>query len=344
MSQKTTVPKSNPKQTRKYLKTLTKASGHKLRSTSRVIKYGTISFGRNVWLSLASTLVMTITLLILFVTVLASAVLSETATSMRDKIDITIFLKPETSENILSSLSDILKTDSNIKPDSLVLNTSEDELKNFLEENSDNEELVETINDEEMHKIMLKTMQSTIRFKVYDAENLGSIKSIISTDQLFAEYLDEEKTPTYDMNQAEIATINSWATLAKNGGIILGIVFLAISILVIFNTVRMAIFSRREEIYMMKLVGADRSFIRGPFLVEAQLSGLISGTIASILGYFGFKLFSPTLIDYGINISSISDIFNSSLLVLFFAIMILLGIIIGSFSARLATQKYLRKL
>lgn len=183
-----------------------------------------------------------------------------------------------------------------------------------------------------------------MRFKVYNVDNLDSIKSLVQTNEIFIENLDPEKSPTYDMNQAEIATIGSWANIAKNGGIILGIIFLTISVLVIFNTIRMAIFSRREEIYMMKLVGADKSFIRGPFLVEAQLSGLISGILASTLGYFGFKFIAPTLSNYGIDISSISNIFDSSLLVIFFAIMILLGIIIGSFSARLATKKYLRKL
>lgn len=332
------------KQTRKYLKTLTKDKGSKIRSTSRVVKYGTIGFSRNIWLSLASTLVMTITLLILFVTVLASAVLSATANTMKDKIDITIFLKPSTSEEILTELSNTLKTDSNVKPDSIIANTSDVELELFIKENSDNAELLDTLNSDDMKEIMKNTMQSTIRFKVHDVEHLDSIKSIISNDETFKEYLDPEKTPTYDMNQAEIATISSWANIAKNGGIILGIVFLVVSILVIFNTIRMAIFSRREEIYMMKLVGANKSFIRGPFLVEAQLSGFISGILASTLGYFGFKMIAPTLENYGIDISSINHIFDSSLLVVFFAIMIIAGIIIGSFSARLATQKYLRKL
>lgn len=339
-----TESKQNAKKTRKYLKTLTKDKGSKARSTSRIIKYGAIGFGRNIWLSLASTLIMTITLIILSVTVFASAVLSSTATSMRDKIDITVFLKPSTSEETLSELAEIIKTDGNVKKESVVTNTSEAELDLFLKENAENAELMETLSDEDMKNLMLSTMQSTLRFKVYDVENLDSIKNIIETNDVFIANIDSEKAPTYDMNQTEIATINSWANMAKNGGIILGIIFLTVSILVIFNTIRMAIFSRREEIHMMKLVGADRSFIRGPFLIEAQLSGVISGLIAATLSYFGFKMVTPTLVGYGIDISSITNILDSSLLVVFFAAMILAGILIGSFSARLATQKYLRKL
>ena len=336
--------KNSKRQTRQYLKTLTKESSGRLRSRTRVVKYGAIGFGRNIWLSIASTLVMTITLLILFSTVFSNVILNETATSMRDKIDITVFIKPETEKETLEKLSDILKENDNVKNESIITNTSEDELNLFIEENSENSELIETLSDDEMKNIMLKTMQSTIRFKVYDPDNLDSLKSTIEENDLFSEYLDPEKEPTYDMNQAEIATISSWANIAKNGGLILGAVFLAISVLFIFNTIRMAIFSRREEINMMKLVGADRSFIRGPFLVEARLSGAIAGIISATLSYFGFNFIEPTLTSYGINISKFAQFFNSSWTVALFVIMIFIGILIGSISARLALKKYLRKL
>ncbi len=341
MTEKTTPTK---KESKKYLKTLTKDRGSRIRSKKRVIKYGTIGFGRNIWLSLASTLVMTITLLILFATFFANIILTETANSIKDKIDITVFLKPETEKETLVSLSNLLKNNDNVKPESIIINTSEDELKLFISENANNAELIETLEDEEMKNIMLKNMQSTIRFKVYNPDNLDTIKDLISKNEEFKNIIDPEKEPTYDMNQVEIATISSWARIAKNGGLILGSVFLAISVLIIFNTIRMAIFSRREEIYMMKLIGADRSFIRGPFLVEARISGLISGIISSAISYLGFEYIRPTLESYGINISRFANLFNSVWVAAFFGIMILVGVLIGSISARLALKKYLRKL
>lgn len=341
MAEKTTPAK---KESKKYLRTLSKDRGSRIRSKRRVIKYGAIGFGRNIWLSAASTLVMTITLLILFATVFSNVILTETANSIKDKIDITIFLKPETSETTLDELANLLKADENVKNESLIINTSEDELNLFISEHTDKDELIETLNEDEMKQIMLKNMQATIRFKVHDPENLDSVKNIIENDKVFAENLDEEKEPTYNLNQAEIEKISSWANIAKNGGLILGAVFLAISVLLIFNTVRMAIFSRREEIYMMKLIGADRSFIRGPFLVEARLSGLISGIISATISYFGFKTIYPILESYGISVSKFADLFHTTWLVAFFGIMILVGILIGSISARLALKKYLRKL
>lgn len=105
----------------------------------------------------------------------------------------------------------------------------------------------------------------------------------------------------------------------------------------------MAIFSRREEIYMMNLVGADKGFVRGPFLVEAEICGVIAGVVAGIVSYFGFEFMSPKLTKYGIDVSQINSILESNQLVLVFLVFIVAGALIGRISARLAVHKYLRK-
>ena len=329
------------KAAKKSLKTMRRSkSVHPLREQGRILKYGTKGFARNIWLSSAATVVISITLVILFVTIVASVVLANTAQMMRDKIDITIYFEPNTSEKVLGELEGIIKTDKNIK--SVVTSTSEQEYEKFLEENKDSEDILNVL-DDEMKELMISKMQATMRIKVYDVENLDSIKELVSTNKVFTEYIDEEMAPTYDVNQAEIATISSWARMARTGGIILAAVFLAISVLIIFSTIRMAIFSRREEIYMMKLVGADKRFIRGPFLVEAEICGLIAGIISATVSYFGFMLLAPKLSGYGINIDTITDILESNKLILVYVVFIVIGVIIGRLSAKLAVSKYLHK-
>ena len=313
---------------------------HPIREQARIIKYGTKGFSRNIWLSTAATAVMAITLIILFVTVVASVVLTSTAELMKSKIDITIYLKPNTSREILDELTATISEDKNTK--SVETSTSEEEYAKFLKENEGSDEIINIL-DEEMTKLMIAKMQATMRIKVKDVDNLDSIKKIVEEDELFVKYVDEDKAPTYDVNQAEIATITSWARIARTGGIILAGVFLVISVLIIFSTIRMAIFSRREEIYMMKLVGAEKRFIRGPFLVEAEISGIISGLIAATVSYFGFRFVSPKLSNYGINVDSINEILESNKLILVFLIFIAVGILIGRISARLAVHKYLNK-
>ena len=315
-------------------------SRHIVRERARVVKYGTKGFGRNIWLSSAATVVMAITLIILFVTVVASVILTNTAEMMKDKIDITIYFKPNTSQEVLDDLEARISKDPNIK--SVETSTSLEEYNKFIAENQESGDILDII-DDDMTEMMIAKMQSTMRIKVYDVDNLDSIKQIVEQDDLFKDNTDKEMAPTYDVNRAEINTITSWARIARTGGIILAAVFLVISILIIFSTIRMAIFSRREEIYMMKLVGADKGFIRGPFLVEAEICGVIAGIVAGVVSFFGFKLLSPKLASYGIDVSQIENIMNSSQLVLVFLVFILAGILIGRISARLAVSKYLHK-
>ena len=329
------------KTSKKGLKAIRKShTSHPLREEGRILKYGTKGFARNFWLSLAAMAVMTITLVILFVTVVASVILTNTAEMMRDKIDITVYFKPNTSEKVLNELADTIKKDSNVK--SVVVSTSEQEYDKFIEENADSEDILEIL-DEEMKALMISKMQATMRIKVYDVDNLDSIRNIVETDKDFQKALDSEMAPTYDVNQVEIATITSWARIARTGGMILAGVFLVISILIIFSTIRMAIFSRREEIYMMRLVGADKRFIRGPFLVEAEICGIVAGILAATISYFGFMFLSPRLANYGINVSTISEILESNKLIIVYLIFVALGVIIGRASARLAVSKYLHK-
>lgn len=325
---------------KKSLRTMRKnRKRHIVREKVRVVKYGTKGFSRNIWLSMAATVVMAITLIILFVTVVASVILTNTAQLMKDKIDITIYFKPGLTEETLDSLTEMMESNDNVK--SIEVSSSEQEYEKLLEENKDKYNLANLFDGDQ--GVLMDELNSTMRIKVYDIDNLDSVKAVVEKQEGFAEYVDDKRPPTYDVNRAEINTITSWASIARTSGIVLAIVFLVISILIIFSTIRMAIFSRREEIYMMKLVGADKSFIRGPFLIEAELCGIVAGVVAGVVSYFGFIKLSPKLVSYGIDVSSISSIMQSQQVVLVFLIFIAVGVLIGRVSARLAVSKYLHK-
>ena len=97
---------------KKSLRTMQKTrSRHPVRTQARIVKYGTSGFSRNIWLSSAATIVMAITLIILFVTVVASVILTSTAELMKNKIDITVYIKPNVSSEILEDLADVVKSD-----------------------------------------------------------------------------------------------------------------------------------------------------------------------------------------------------------------------------------------
>lgn len=329
--------------TKNRLKVMSKNASHSFfRNSGRIIKYGLSGFWRHIWLSLAATVVTTFTLIILFVTVIASVILSSTADYMRQKIDITVYFTPGTSDESLASMAETMKQDPNVT--SVETANSETEYENYITEQQlkNDEDTLSLITSEEMKDILISTMQATMRIKVEDSDELDSIKTIVETDQEFVANIDATKAPTYDVNGAQIATISSWANIAKNGGLILSGIFLIVSILVIFNTIRMAIFSRREEIYMEKLIGADNSFIRGPFLVEAEICGIIAGIISSIVGVLAFHSISPRLAGYGIHIANVSNIIESSGVIWVVLAMITMGWLINMISARFAVRKYLK--
>lgn len=326
------------------LRTMTKNSTrHIVRQFIRVLKYGVIGFGRNIWLSITATIVTTLTLVLLFATIIAGVVLSSTADAMREKIDITIYFQSKATKLDLADMGNIMAKDENVK--SVEFSTSEEEFnklyEGYVQEN--NEKMIAAI-DMVGRDAFIKKQPAAMRIKVYDTDNLSSVKSIVNTNEKFIENISEDKAPTYNTNSSAISTISSWANIATKGGVALCILFLVISTLVIFNTIRMAIYSRSEEIYMEKLVGAGNGFIRGPFLVEAMMSGIGAGILSSIIGFVAYNALSPKLQAYEISVSAVNSIFseprNITLVVL---ALIGTGMIITLISSRLAVHKYLKK-
>lgn len=326
------------------LKTMLKNSNrHNMRNLSRIFKYGVIGFMRNIWLSITATIVTTLTLVLLFATIVAGSVLSATADNMREKIDISIFFQPGTEKKNLISMANTMKKDQNVK--SVNISTSEEEFQKLKQEyiESDNQKLLTTI-ELVGESTFIKKQPAAMRIKVYNTNDLSSIKAIVNTNSEFKEYLHKTEDPTYDANSSAISTISSWANIATQGGTALCILFLVISTLVIFNTIRMAIYSRSEEIYMMKLVGADNSFIRGPFMIEAMLSGIFAGLLAGTINLIGYQLLTPKLKSYEISVGAVDAFLaDSKNIFLVFFTLISVGIVITFISSRLAIHKYLKR-
>lgn len=305
---------------------------------TRVTRYGFRNFARNMWLTVAATVVMTITLLLMFVTFVASNMLSGTVNQLREeKMDISIYFKPDTSDDTLRNLAGKLRVLENVK--SVEIANNQMVYDDIVDQNKETPLIIEAMGyDEDVAKNLI----AIIRVKVYDVGKLDSVKGLVENDKLFQEWLHETRVPSYESEyKGSIDTISKWLNFAQKGGLVIGGVFLVISILVIFNTIRMAIFSRREEIDMMKSIGADRNFIRGPFLVEAEMYGFFAALIAVTLGYSGFMWALPGLERYGIIVEPVRDILVQWWPAMLFG-MLALGMLIGYVSARLAVRRYLQ--
>lgn len=112
------------------------------------------------------------------------------------KYDATIFFKPGTPKETLESLSSIMNSFAKVKD--VIVATSEDEYQKFIEENKNDSSMSNMLADDEMRKMMLDSMDATMRVKAYDSSDLSSIKNVVENNSEFRKYIDDEKEPVYN--------------------------------------------------------------------------------------------------------------------------------------------------
>ncbi len=300
----------------------------------RMCRYGVNNFTRNAWLSLAATAVMTVTLFLIFTTVAAHRVLSDTLTTVRNKVDISIYLQKDISD------TDAQKVESSISKLKSVREVT------YVSSSQGRQDLINEFKGDaniiSAATIATNQIPATIHVKMVDINNTSELQNFVKTDKLIKANLDPSRPPTFAGPQSEsIKTIGRALVFAQQVGVGASVIFAALSILVIFNTIRMAIFSRSEEIQMMKLIGAEKSFIRGPFLVEAIVYGFIAAIVASVLAYMALYFATPGLDHYQVTIKPTMEFvtYYGGFVLL---AMIIAGSIIGVLSSLLATRRYLK--
>ena len=311
-----------------------KRNRRKMLTFMRMCRYGVNNFSRNTWLTVAATAVMTITLLIVFATIAARGVLLDTVQEVSNQVDMSIYLKGDTSAADANKVKNELEKLSNVRTVRFI--SSEQAREANAEANKDDNEVLDAINEAS------NRYPATLRINLIDINDTTQLDSFVKENKTIKPLIDEDRPASFAGERREaIKSIASGVTLAERAGAAATLVFVTISSLIVFNTIRMAIFNRKEEINMMKLIGADKSFIRGPFLVEAIVYGVIAAVLATIMGVASLYLLRDVLIDYGVSVQSTLD-FVTYYIGLVLLGMILLGATIGVVSSLLATRRYLK--
>lgn len=300
----------------------------------RMCRYGVNNFSRNAWLTIAATAVMTITLFVILVSVIAHNVLTNTLEEVRDRVEMSIYLQTDTTQEQADQVvEEVKKLDSVL---GVVVETPEQARDNFISERSDEAETLEAV------KEATNKFPWALKIRIVDINDTSELNDLVKNNEVAKTYIDPNRDPSFAGSRRDaIETIARTASFAQQVGVITSSVFVAISMLIIFNTIRMAIFNRREEIQMMKLIGAERSFIRGPFIVEAVVYGFFAAIIATSLGFVLFMLAAPALQGAGINVAETQSLLTVYAGVVLFG-MIIIGAIIGIISSLLATRRYLK--
>lgn len=299
----------------------------------RMLRYGVNNFTRNAWLTIAATAIMTITLLVVFTSVVSRNVLTDTVSSLRDNVTMSIYLKTDATESDAQKVAADLRKESSVVSVGVVSPAQARE--EYIEANKTDAQSLEVL------KQATNKFPWTLDVKVVDINDTTQLVTFTETNELYLANKDDDRLPSFaGTRRATIESIGTAANFAQQIGIIVSAVFVFISTLIIFNTIRMAIFNRREEIQMMKLIGAEKSFIRGPFVVEAVVYGFIGALIATGIGAGLLMFTAPSLAIY-FTVQPTIDILTYYAGFVLLS-MIIIGAIIGIISSLLATRRYLK--
>lgn len=300
----------------------------------RVVKYGFDNFLRNAWLSIAATAVMTITLIIIFVVVSSKFILNDTISDLGNKVDMSIYLKTDTKDRVGDDIKKKIEGLASVRSVSYI--SAEAAREQTAQEHKDDPAFLEAI------KEATNMYPATIRVVVKDINDTAELESFVQNDAQVKESLNKDYAPSFAGERRDtIKSIGRAVGFIQQVGIGIGLVFVVISSLIIFNTISMAIFNRREEIQMMNLIGADKNFVRGPFIIESVIYGFIASIIASGLGLWGLYSATGVLATYELSVQSTVSLFSQYLVFVVLAMMAI-GAIIGIISSTLATRKYLK--
>ncbi len=297
------------------------------------------NFIRNIWLSLAAILVMSLTLLIVFLAIVSNDVLKNAIADIRQKVDMSIYLSNDVDKVTIKHIKEKIERIENVK--SVKFISSEESRKEFIDKNKTDNSMIEAINNS------VDKFPAIYRIKLHNIQDTKALKDLVKNDKEVKNFLDPKNPPSFlkNDNKKAFENIAKYANFAEKLGIAAVILFTVVALLVMFNTIRMAIFNYKDEISIMKLIGAKRWFIRNPFLVEASIDGIISSLIASSVGYYMVGTLTDVaatqwLIEGQVIEKTTNILYDRWYFVIFG--MIMAGMIIGLISAVIATRRYLK--
>lgn len=304
-------------------------------TVSRICRYGLSNFARNAWLTTAATAVMTVTLTILLATFTLHLVFNDTLAEIRQKIDISIYLADDITESQREELESAIHQIAGVTTINYV--SKAQARQEYINQNSGDQaqlEALSVLGDK-------NPFPASLRVHVSNTDHLNEIAALVGEEKWQSYQFPGKKASISGSRKDAIENIARAAQFSEIAGLAVSGLFLVLSVMVIFNTIRMAIFNRRDEIEIMKLIGAEKSFIRGPFIVEACLYGIFAAVVAIALMYVALLTAGPGIAGAGIAIEPTIEFFSRYPL-LIFVCELLAGILIGIVSSFLAIRRYLK--
>lgn len=302
----------------------------------RIIRTGILNFVRNAWLAVAAIAVMCVTLTIILFSIVANATFANTIAQINDKINISVYLNDKVTDKQRTDLMDDLKSLPNVKSVNYV--SKQDALERYRSDNAGNQSLLQAISETG------NPLPASISIDPVDPGKIQTIKDFLDKPGNKTLQDPQAGTSYSGDRKAAIDKISHATSVLQRVGVAAVILFAVISVLIIFNTIQMAIFNRRDELTIMRLLGATTWFIRGPFVVESVMYGVIAALVSVGIIHSIFVTASSALQASSLGLLDIgysSQYFQTNFWILL-TLQLVIGIVIGAISSTIATRRYLK--
>jgi len=299
----------------------------------RVIKFAIQSFFRNFWLSVVTVIIITLALFSISFLLIFNLLAQHTMEVVETKTNVYIDLTSNSTNEQAEVLTAELKKLPAIKEAKFV--TPEETLDQFKERHKNDALMIESLEALEENPF-----RGSILINVHKIEDFPIILQELSKNE-YAEFLEIEDKEFTD-SKLLIEKISEYSAKIQRAGMFISLLFIFISILVVFNTIQVGIYTHREEIGIMRLVGASNSFIRSPFFVEGVLYSFISIVVLIALIYPLLIVTQPYVDNFLKEYTaSLISLVNQNILFIFGA-QFLIAVIITVLSSMIAVRRYIK--
>jgi len=305
-----------------------------LTHSKRIIRSGYKNFIRSGFTSVASVLIMTITLFVITSLIFVQVALNSSLNDIKEKVDVTVYFVQDTAEADILDVQSALEKLPEVK--SVTYTSSEEALNQFKDKHANDYLTLQALDE-----LNSNPLGATLNIKAKDPSQYESISNYFENGDAFSKgALTIIDKVDYHQNKIVIDRLNAIISGAQKLGFVFSFILILISLAITFNTIRLIIYMSREEIGVMRLVGAGKKYIQGPFIVSGVLVGLTSAVVTILL-------FIPVSIWLG---NQMTDFVGINMFTYYkdnffqlFIIMLVSGVLLGGISSFLAVIRYIKK-
>ena len=302
-------------------------------NVKRVARYGFIGFVRNGFVSLAAVLIMTITLFVVAALIIGGAALSATLKQLTEKVDVTVYFTTGANEEQIMEVKQSLEA---LPEVAVVTYMSREEALELFRERHRGDQLTLQALDE----LGENPLGASLEIRAKETSQYESIAASLKAQQESGGARSAIDKINFYQNKTAIDRLTNIIENSRRLGVAVALVFGAATLLIAFNTIRLAIYTARDEIGVMNLVGAGHWYVRGPFMIAGVLYGLVSGIVVLLLLYPATLWMGPGSERFFGSFNVFSYFISSFPLI--FLVVMGSGIGLGALSSYLAVRRYLR--